>query len=481
MAGSALPAAPASGQALYYRSIPVGERAVGLGGAFTGLATDPSATYYNPAGMTTGGRFELLGSFSSLLFSQTKIEDAFVSPNAQATFAKRTTSTLPRFIGTVVRLGRAKHGRDHQFAIGYSTLEVARENFGDGFTEISEANSTDIRINNRFRDRWYGVSFAGQVTRRSSVGFTLFLSDQSLNYTENVGLAAGGDLDAETAVRVGGQSVTSSSDVGASAYSFVVRLGWLHDINKRWNIGVMFQPPGIPLSRSGRFLRQVASTFPGDEGFFLLYDENGKARLPIPFQLTGGFAFQINDTSVLTVDVSVTGPVKTGRLIQIDPPESIRRLGVFLGPSTGRRAVPNVSVGAEHRFKRVVLAGGLFTNISASPNVPETSTQYAADQVNLYGASVSFGLDTKGFRFTVGSTFMYGVGDALSATINENTEVLGYQRTRARRGILLLYVAGAIAVATKTGKLVTEKYQERQQQKEEEGVTPPPENTNPSE
>ena len=32
-------------QALYYRSIPLGERAMGLGGAYTGIANDPSATY----------------------------------------------------------------------------------------------------------------------------------------------------------------------------------------------------------------------------------------------------------------------------------------------------------------------------------------------------------------------------------------------------------------------------------------------------
>ena len=34
---------------------------MGLGGAFTGIADDPSATYYNPAGMMAGGRFQLLG------------------------------------------------------------------------------------------------------------------------------------------------------------------------------------------------------------------------------------------------------------------------------------------------------------------------------------------------------------------------------------------------------------------------------------
>ena len=47
-------------QAIHYRSLPIGERAMGLGGAFTGIADDPSATYYNPAGMMAGGRFQLL-------------------------------------------------------------------------------------------------------------------------------------------------------------------------------------------------------------------------------------------------------------------------------------------------------------------------------------------------------------------------------------------------------------------------------------
>ena len=44
----------ADAQALYYRTIPIGERAIGLGGAYTGIADDPSATYYNPAGLMAG-------------------------------------------------------------------------------------------------------------------------------------------------------------------------------------------------------------------------------------------------------------------------------------------------------------------------------------------------------------------------------------------------------------------------------------------
>lgn len=42
-------------QALYYRSIPIGERAIELGGAYTGIADDPSASYYNPAASCSYG------------------------------------------------------------------------------------------------------------------------------------------------------------------------------------------------------------------------------------------------------------------------------------------------------------------------------------------------------------------------------------------------------------------------------------------
>jgi len=121
-----LAASRTEAQALHYRSIPIGERAMGLGGAYTGIADDPSATYYNPAGMMTGGRFQLLGSLASLVFTRRTVENAFDSPNVEADFTSKTTTTLPRFIGTVVKLGRKRFG-DHQFAVGYSTLEVDRD------------------------------------------------------------------------------------------------------------------------------------------------------------------------------------------------------------------------------------------------------------------------------------------------------------------------------------------------------------------
>ena len=155
--------------------------------------------------------------------------------------ATRTT-TLPSFIGTVVKFGKKRFG-DHPFAVAYSTFEVAREGFGVGVTQIEDPGSLDLRMNQVYRDRWYGVSFAAHVLQDLALGLSGFLADQGSNYSEDVGLASGGVLDS-AGLRVGGDSITSSTGISSGGFLLVFRLGALYRINPRWQLGFMFQPPG---------------------------------------------------------------------------------------------------------------------------------------------------------------------------------------------------------------------------------------------
>ena len=134
--------------------------------------------------------------------------------------------------------------------------------------------------------------------------------------------------------------------------------------------------------------------------------------------------------------------------------------------STARRWTPNVSIGTEHMFGKAVVAGGLFTNISSAPNVPETTTEYTPDQVNMFGASVSIGVDTKGYRFTLGATGYFGRGDALSFSLDRDAMVSGYVRTKSNVSALVLYIAGAVSVASKGAKDVQESYKDRKARKQ---------------
>jgi len=452
----------AEAQSLYYRTIPIGERAIGLGGAFTGVASDPSATYYNPAGIMSGGRFQLLGSFSSLVFVRKTIENAFDSPNEDTDFNSKKTSTIPRFIGTVVKFGRKRFG-DHQFALAYSTLEVDRNEFNAGSIQIEPGSSLDLRLNNDYTSRWYGISFAAQATKKLAIGLTAFVAQQRGFYSEDIGLATGGTLDG-TGLRVGGDSVTSNTSLSVQHWDIVLRLGVLHRFNRRWQLGILFQTPGIPVSRKGNVFRRATTTVSGEDPTYFLFDQGDFAtRAPIPWELRAGFEYQANSLTMLSVDAAVTGPVRDRPVFDRPPAlqDASRSLGAYFANSTERRWTPNVAIGAEHLFGKVAVAGGLFTNFSAAPNVPATATEYTPDQVNIWGASFSVGLDTKGYRLTVGANGYFGRGDALGATVDRDTAVVSYGRTRATVSAVTVYIAGAISVATKGAKGVQDKIKKK--------------------
>ncbi|HHM23866.1 MAG TPA: hypothetical protein ENJ23_02365, partial [Bacteroidetes bacterium] len=91
----------------------VGVRAIGMGGAFVGLADDYAATYWNPAGLGQIRRMELTGSVSSLRFqNQTTY---FGNPSSEETSNTQFQSVgfvfpVPTYRGSLV------------FSLGYNKV-----------------------------------------------------------------------------------------------------------------------------------------------------------------------------------------------------------------------------------------------------------------------------------------------------------------------------------------------------------------------
>ena len=61
---------PVAADDYHYQGSPLGARAAAMGGAFTGLATDGSAAFYNPAGLVLGTGTEL--SLSTSVYGVTR-------------------------------------------------------------------------------------------------------------------------------------------------------------------------------------------------------------------------------------------------------------------------------------------------------------------------------------------------------------------------------------------------------------------------
>jgi hypothetical protein len=75
------------------------------------------------------------------------------------------------------------------------------------------------------------------------------------------------------------------------------------------------------------------------------------------------------------------------------------------------------------------------------------------------------GIDTKGYRFTLGATGYFGRGDALSFTLDRDAQVSGYVRSKSNVSALVLYIAGAVSVASKGAKDVQDSYKAKKAKK----------------
>ena len=91
-----------------------------------------------------------------------------------------------------------------------------------------------------------------------------------------------------------------------TGWDLVFRLGALWRIESNWQLGVMFQPPGIPVGKDGSIFRRTTSALPDMDDTFFLFQQGGfKTRTPIPFELRAGFENKPNALTTISFDASV--------------------------------------------------------------------------------------------------------------------------------------------------------------------------------
>ena len=79
----------------HYRAIPIGAHAIGLGGAFTGVADDVSAAYFNPGGLALGGTVGIAAGLSINAWEKNELRNALEVPEGLSSATTKTGRTLP--------------------------------------------------------------------------------------------------------------------------------------------------------------------------------------------------------------------------------------------------------------------------------------------------------------------------------------------------------------------------------------------------
>jgi hypothetical protein len=442
-----------------YRSVPIGAHAIGLGGAFAGVADDASAAFFNPAGLALGGTHGLAGGLTINAWSRFHFDSAFQQPDTTADATTKSSRTVPLFIGAILKLGPTDALEEKKFAVGISVVEP---NFSRGGTTLKLTSSENSVLTDTYsfdvsdRGTWYGLSFASRFGLKHLIGASLYLSVRKLSHSEvGLSLDGGGPLPSDPELLVGTSTVANNQDLRFKAFHFVLRFGWLYRIKPQVQLGIMLQPPGIPLKQrvdvlSQGFVNDNRDPSAPTTTSAYFFDQKVKANLPIPAELKVGLQYWPAEKVMLAFDAAAYSPVRSGqRAKAVDPS---RQGDLFFDNDTARRAIGNVAIGGDFIVtKKVTIEAGFFTDFSSAINIPADPTRYYNPQINRFGGTLSLALNIAGVSLAVGSTVLYGKGDATGVLVDTNNLALDYTRTQATSRVVYLHVTGATQAATDLG------------------------------
>jgi len=470
----------------HYRGIPIGAHAIGLGGAFTGVADDVSAAYFNPGGLVLGGTVGIAAGLSINAWKRNELRRALQQPDGTVSATTKTTRTLPIFVGAVVKFGPKQEDEERRYALGLSVVEPILSSGGLFLKFQSEPIelSDSYRFNSSDRATWYGLSFAGRLDLSQSLGASLYLSVRKLNHSENgVFLSGGMPIPGDPGSFLGANSAANTQSLGFKAFHFVFRFGWLKRFNPGLQLGAMLQLPGIPLKQTVDSFSQGFSNDNPDpmtptvtRAYYL--DQKADANLPIPAELEVGLEYWPAYSVMLSFDASLHFPVQSGSRVKTNTDVLVG--GVFFDQDTSRNIVPNVAVAGDFFIGKIVMIeAGFFTDLSAAPSIPENPTRYYTPRTHRLGGTLSVGFNAAGVSLAVGSTVIYGKGDATGVVVSTEDFMGRFIRTEATSRIVYLHVTGATRaaedIATKTREAIKERQRRKREQEEAAAVEAPEE------
>lgn len=474
--------ADASADDTNYRFIPIGAHAIGLGGAFAGVADDASAAYFNPAGLVLGRSLGFAGGLSINAWDRFDVERAWQAPDGTVGTTDKQTRTVPIFIGANLRFGPKDVLDEKKFAIGLTVVDpiFSRASIDITLRADPPALTDTYSVDAIDRATWYGVSFAGRLNLRHSIGSSMYLNVRRLNHDE-VGLSLGGGMPASdgSGVFVGTTTAASNANLRFKTFHLMLRLGWLYRIKPQLQLGVMVQPPGIPLKQTVGTLsqgfindnRDPANPVTG--AYF--FDDDGNANLPSPAEIEAGLEYWPAERVMLALDVSFHAPVRSGDRVTIS--EDVPIGGLFFDNDTRRLATGNAAIGGDFFItEKVRIEAGFFTDLSAAQQIPADPGRYYNARIHRLGGTLSLGLNVAGIALAVGSTFIYGKGDATGVIVDASDLALDYTRTQATSRTVYLHITGATRAATELTDMTTDSIKARREKKklEEGDETEPP-------
>lgn len=398
-------ASPAAAGVYTYYDVMIGGRSAQMGGAYTGVAEDGAAAYFNPAGLGQITTPSMSISANGLDIQTYTLEKRLFGQDL--TF--RSNAFYPSAWSVVRTLGEYRVAFS---AIVPSNLDV-----------ISTTNFRDVilagqpfpvgLIDSRIKDRVYliGPSLAFRITPTLMVGATLYYWY--------------GEALRETTLFFGGSS--GQSQVGqfnrtsTTTHGLLGQIGFLAKPSERYSVGLLLRAP-VPLDQTTKVDNQEYS-FDAPSGIFTnTFSQAEKSHsVRRPPGAAVGFALHPLPDMTFSIDLSYYGSAGytvSSREIELRP-------------------VLNGAVGFEKMMiPKFPIRAGFYSNRSAAPRLNDTPGEVQDDHVDSYGFTLGVGYLDELSTFDVGMRYAFGKGKTKDSTTGEHFDV--------ESQVLTLFVSGSI-------------------------------------
>ncbi len=414
---SLTPSLPAKADLFHYSNLLIGQRALGLGGAFTALSDDTSGLYYNPGGLALQSSLELSGSINTFYLRKNTFEKVF----GEKQFTESARGSVSSFFGLSKRVMVPLLG-SVQVGLAFINPDAALSD--ENILIQNEPDPNVIRYhraaNIRTGSSQVILGAAKRVGKEGGVGCAVSYHDVDeleqiyqdvvqgpLAVEELPGTAVystlGQNLRSHLVVRGGGVrcGLRAGFDSG-------LKLGLSYQFNK-----VFFQQFEYDYSINKVYVdsnNKVIQVNDAKNSNYSGYLQRSVTRLENsnivsrwPDELRIGFAYQPYKPLTLSADIARYG-VGTGSTVRV------------------RRAeVVNLAAGAELLLANTLyLRGGYFTNNDATPSRDLNNANQREEYMDYRGVSLSTGLKLRTGDYGIHYTEQRGVGAAEKVVGKQN-------------------------------------------------------------
>ena len=393
----------------HYQDFPIGGRAVGLGGAFTALANDPSGVYYNPAGLVDQHRRSV--QVSTNLYGL-EVADSFFNAvgrvaDLDTVFAELNVIPSAAAYSNVIRADD-----DGEPISGYGLgvfVPSARSLNVQTFSEIADPGAlcTTVTYNRSLSDRTFllGAGHGQRLTPTWSIGAGFYMAYRTFRESEDVACSAGSN-----------RFSTAVTNVNLAVASLLAKIGVKARVGHRWRFGATVSSPSVRVFDVATVSVRRGSALGGDNApeFFARELSGLSADTRIAPEIRLGGAYIVPRRLTLTID-AIFHAGTTYNLYDLPANETAVRNAITTARRIVRNPIVNINAGFEYLFiKEFSTALGLFSNFSSAEpiegEVGDTFSRDSLPRIHSAGGSLVLGFFSDYTLTRLGVIVSYGEG-----------------------------------------------------------------------